>query len=118
MTLTRSGSGPGVGDGGDPCRRGGDADAARPGDGRLDGLLRLHVEHVDQVAHGAGLERLAADAYHDAGHRIADGDGLVAGNDLGLGEVALAHDLAWTQRALRRQADSLVGADDDVRAEL
>ena len=71
--------------------------------------LGLHVEHVDGVAVGAAFERLAAHGQRDAGHLVGDGDVVVAGDHLGLGEVGLAQHVARPHRAARGEADRLFG---------
>src|SRR4051794_1488180 len=54
-----------------PRRRSGHAHASWPNDGGANGLLRLHIEHVDEIALRPALECLAAHAEHDAGHFVS-----------------------------------------------
>src|SRR6266446_8271443 len=64
---------------GDDCWRAGDhGDVAGTRDDTLDGALGVLVEHVDAVALGAGIERLATHRDGDAGHFVVQGHHVAA----------------------------------------
>ena len=49
--------------------------------------LRLQIEHVDDVAFGAAVQRLAANGEIETGGFVSEGDALVALHQIGLGEI-------------------------------
>ena len=89
-------------------RRDLDRDLAAAGDGAGHRALGLDVEHADNVAFGAVVERLAARGEVKAGGLEDHGDGLVALHQIGLDEIGGAQGLAGADRTARLHADRLL----------
>ena len=73
-----------VGDFGQAGRRRLDRDLAAAGDDAGDGALGLQVHHVDDVAFGAALQRLAANGEMKSDRLVDQGHGLVLLHQIGL----------------------------------
>ena len=92
----------------------GDRDLAAADDDAGHGALGLQVDHVDDVAFGAALQRLAANGEIESDRLVDQDDGLVLLHQIGLGEIGGLQRLAGAQLLARLHADRAVAGGEVV----